>query len=169
MPLERNLNEYVAGFIDGEGCFSLSFRKDVRHERSGSPVYYSWKAMFAVMLRIDDEEVLHMVKDTLGCGSITHAQAGAVRYQVANLDDLQAKLVPFFIRYPLIGKKGRDFELWKEAVQILYAKKHGMLEGDGKASEVRLESVHALMRQYKATSADKPLRRPARVPLGEPI
>ena len=37
--------DYVAGFVDGEGCFILSFRRDIRHDcgkRSGiKPTYYT--------------------------------------------------------------------------------------------------------------------------------
>jgi intein-encoded DNA endonuclease-like protein len=33
--------EYIAGYVDGEGCFGLQFRKDVRHERPNTPIYYS--------------------------------------------------------------------------------------------------------------------------------
>jgi len=36
--------DYIAGFVDGEGCFDLQFRRDIRHKRLGKPVYYSWKA-----------------------------------------------------------------------------------------------------------------------------
>gem|GEM_PF-6727427 len=39
--------EYVAGFVDGEGCFALKFRRDVRRDRMGSPEYFYWDAEFA--------------------------------------------------------------------------------------------------------------------------
>lgn len=34
--------DYIAGFVDGEGCFALKFRRDVRHDRPGNPEYYYW-------------------------------------------------------------------------------------------------------------------------------
>ena len=38
----------VAEITNQDGCFDLQFRKDVRHERSGSPTYYRWKIQFVI-------------------------------------------------------------------------------------------------------------------------
>jgi len=62
--------EYIAGYIDGEGCFGLQFRKDVRHERPGSPVYYSWKAQFMITARKDEIDLFKRIKFFFGCGKI---------------------------------------------------------------------------------------------------
>jgi hypothetical protein len=168
MANSRDLAEYVAGLIDGEGCFSLTFRQDVRHERPGSPVYYSWKVMFAIELRKDDYKLLQTVKRILDCGSMTYSQKGTVRYQVANLDDLNVKIVSFFERYPLLGKKGLDFGYWKEAVKILYSRKYKLvdkiIQGD-----TRLKEIHTAMRPYKGTYANKPLRVPEVLPNRKPL
>ena len=129
---DKNLpsGDYIAGFVDGEGCFALTFRRDVRHERKGKPVYYSWKVLFAIVLRKDDSELLKKIESVLGCGSIsfTHMREnGEVRYQVSNIDDLREKIIPFFEKYKLYGKKKYDFNLWSEAVGILkkYKSKRG--------------------------------------------
>lgn len=41
--IEKLPEDYIAGFVDGEGCFALNFRRDIRHERgkrSGiKPIY----------------------------------------------------------------------------------------------------------------------------------
>jgi len=46
--------EFIAGLTEGEGCFALKFRRDVRRERPNSPVYFGWQALFAIVLRSDD-------------------------------------------------------------------------------------------------------------------
>lgn len=37
---------------------------------------------------------------------------------------LKNDIIPFFIKYPLIGRKSKDFELWCKLVEIIYNKKH---------------------------------------------
>ena len=40
-------------------------------------------------------------------------------FQVNNLKDIQAAVVPFFRRFPLVGRKEIDFELFADAVSML--------------------------------------------------
>ncbi len=132
--LDQNLpsGDYITGFVDGEGCFALTFRRDIRHERKGKPVYYSWKVLFAIVLRRDDYELLEKISLVLDCGAISFTEPrgnfdGGVRYQVSNIDDLKEKIIPFFCKYELHGKKKYDFNLWAKAVDILgkYKSKRG--------------------------------------------
>ena len=164
---ERNLDDYIAGFVDGEGCFGLSMRRDVRNERKSKKMYLSWKAVFAIELRSDDKDILVMIKDRLGCGSISYYKEGkVVRYQVSNLDDLGNVVVPFFMEHPLIGKKAKDFELWKDAVKLLCARKgrgiqmkvvkgrRGFVPVPYAEGEMEhLERIYQAMRTFKAVSA----------------
>ncbi len=115
--------DYIAGFVDGEGCFALNYRRDVRHDRgkrSGiKPVYFYWDIQFAIVLREDDKEILENIKKTLNCGKVTGPnRAGQVRFQITDINDLSDKVVPFFKKHQLHAKKKFDFQLWEEAVRI---------------------------------------------------
>ena len=120
--MEKLPGAYITGFVDGEGCFALSFRRDVRHERgkrSGKkPVYFYWKAQFVIVLRNDDKKLIERIKKSLDCGSISFTR-NQIRYQVSSLDDLKNKIAPFFFRYGLQSKKREDFILWSKAIEIL--------------------------------------------------
>jgi hypothetical protein len=35
------------------------------------------------------------------------------------LPDLRERIVPFFERFPLVGMKAQDFELWSEAIRLM--------------------------------------------------
>ncbi|SRR5258708_7182964 len=118
--------DYIAGLVDGEGCFSLNFRRDVRRERKKSPIYFRWKAAFSIVMRMDDHSLLELVKTTLGCGDITYSR-GNVRFQVQDTQILQSIIVPFFTLHKLYGKKSKDFQLWKEAVSILVKNRYTQL------------------------------------------
>src|SRR3990167_7807184 len=111
--------DYIAGFVDGEGCFALKFRRDIKLNRKNTPVYFYWDIEFAIMLREDDKEILESIKETIGCGRISTSKRGSVRYSVNHVGDLIDKIVPFFELYPLHAKKLFDFELWREAVEII--------------------------------------------------
>ena len=62
--------DYVAGFVDGEGCFYLTYRSEIRYERPGKPKYFRWTPYFAINLRQDDKEILEKIRNTLSCGNI---------------------------------------------------------------------------------------------------
>ena len=168
LEMARNLDDYIVGFVDGEGCFAFSFRRDVRHERRTRKIYYSWKAMFVIELRSDDTSILILIQDRLKCGRITQSNQGRVaRYQVADLHDLQDKIIPFFTAHVLIGKKGQDFLLWREAVNILYTRKlkkvrqsrigvRGFSTVPYSEGEIeRLKELYERMRPFKSVSAEK--------------
>lgn len=142
--------DYVAGFVDGEGCFDLQFRRDVRHERVNKPIYYSWKVQFAIVARKDDKELLKKIKATLNCGYIYYARGDQVRYSVQDIENLCNVIIPFFKKYPLFGKKKKDFELWAEAVTIIYQNKNKPIVTRDKKELQRLIEIHRLMQKYKS-------------------
>lgn len=152
--------DYIAGFVDGEGCFALNFRRDVRHERKNKPIYFIWKPQFAIMLRGDDIKILEKIKTTLDCGSVITTAKGLIRYQVADVNDLMQKIIPFFEKHALHAKKKFDFELWKEGVAIIARNKrkkvnvkkgtYGFIKTEWNPEDLtRLEEINREMRQYK--------------------
>ena len=156
--------EYVSGLVDGEGCFSLNFRQDLKKNRTHSPRYFRWHAVFAISLRADDDNLLKLVKETLVCGDISYLK-DLVQYQVQNTDDLQNKIIPFFRLHRLYGKKAKDFDLWEEAVEIIARnKKRGVNLEKGKRGFVkvvwngddikRLKEIRLRMKLYKSKGKD---------------
>lgn len=112
-------HDYIAGLVDGEGCFSFRPYNEVKRHRKGAPVYFRWQAEFVIGLRADDWQLLELVRDSIGCGTVTGSR-GAVRYSVQGINKLRNIIVPLFIKHPLHGKKQKDFELWSRAIEILY-------------------------------------------------
>jgi len=161
--MEKLPGDYIAGFVDGEGCFALNFRRDIRHERgkrSGvKPIYFYWDIQFAIVLREDDKEILEKIRDTLECGKVTGPnKKGQVRFQATEINDLSKKIVPFFEKYQLHAKKKFDFQLWKEAVEIFKRNQRPTLNvGKGGFYKInwnpedlkRLKEIYKEMRKYK--------------------
>ena len=155
--------DYIAGFVDGEGCFALKFRRDIKPERKNKPVYFYWDIEFAIVLRKDDEEIIKNIRDTLACGRISVNRSGQVRYSVNRIDDLLDKVVPFFERYRLRAKKRFDFELWTEALEILSKNQQTKTKRKGigfariewkKDDLKRLIEIQEEMREFKSKRND---------------
>lgn len=110
--------DYIAGFVDGEGCFSLNLRRDRHLDRKIYREYFYWKPAFSIVLDKSDRAILEKIKDTLGCGKIWESGPGA-QFHVQNINDLSEKVIPFFDHYTLRAKKLEDYQAWREAISII--------------------------------------------------
>ena len=154
--------DYIAGFIDGEGCFALKFRRDKKIRGGTTKEYFYWRAEFAIVLREDDQEILYEIKKMLSCGSINKTKNGEqVRYSVQGIKELNDKIIPFFIKHPLRAKKRLDFNLWAEAIKILAKYRTGKINiepGQGSFTKkeigaddtARLNEIRDEMVRYKS-------------------
>jgi hypothetical protein len=66
---------------------------------------------FSVSQNGDRAEVLHALKAYFGCGSIRPDRTDrTVKWETRRLDDLVERVIPHFVRWPLVSGKQRDFE-----------------------------------------------------------
>src|SRR3989344_6100926 len=114
---------YVAGFVDGEGSFSISIGKDAEYRR-GVQV----RAEFEIELRADDQEILERILVTIGCGKIYDCSYDRygwyphVKYKITGAKDMIDYLFPFLDQYNLQAKKRGAYKLFKQIV-LMYRKK----------------------------------------------
>lgn len=147
MALKMNINKFLAD----TACFDLQFRRDVRHKRTGSPVYYSWKAQFIVTGSLNKEDLLREIQGLIGCGKLHYITAKQLRYSVQSIDDIHEKVIPFFKEHPLSeSKKLNDFELWAKAVEIIHQNKGKSLSQWPKESFGQLIDIQKAIQKYKA-------------------
>jgi hypothetical protein len=78
-----------------------------------------WKLSAAFTVSQRDREPLDLFHETLGCGSLRRAGNGGWYWEVNRLSDISSLIVPFFERFPLVGQKANDFDLFKSAVALL--------------------------------------------------
>ena len=97
----------------GEASFMLVCRPRGDYERR-------WKISAAFNVAQKDPEPLELFMRTLGCGTMRRAGNSGWYWEVNRLSDIQAAIVPFFERFPLVGAKARDFELFRCAVRVLW-------------------------------------------------
>ena len=118
--IPESFGHWLAGFVDGEGCFYAYTRK--------TKTYRTCMVGLEIKLRADDLPLLIMIQETLGTGNIVHRKykppdKPQVRLRVGKVMDLKKIIIPLFNKYPLLSKKKRDFSIWKRAVELAYISK----------------------------------------------
>ena len=122
--------EWVVGFVDGEGCFSIPIFRN-KSCRSGWQV----QPEFSVVQGERSVSVLHALEECFGCGVVSvnrrhdnHRQ-DMWRYSVRRRVDLQKRIVPFFEANPLRTAKALDFRSFAEVVVMMSRGDHLRMEG----------------------------------------
>src|SRR3989344_1878260 len=121
METKKN-NFNIATIASNDACFDLQFRKDIRRERTNSPIYYRWKVQFIITGPKKDAKLMEKIKKEISCGNVNIIKNQA-RFSVQKISDIIENVVPFFKKNRLLGKKQRDFELWQRAANIIYNNK----------------------------------------------
>jgi hypothetical protein len=110
-----SFGNWIAGFIDGEGCFCIRSQK--------VSMSYTHSPQFRIKLRIDDRDVLLEIVRRTKIGYVKDTKRGKstgnpfAEWLVVSKEDV-TNLCCFLMRYPLRAKKKRDFIIWKKAVTV---------------------------------------------------
>ena len=158
----KKLNpHYVAGFIDGEGCFSVSIGRHKTLKRG-----FEVRPEFEIELRKDDQEILERIALTIGAGKIydlSYERYGwypHAKFKITNMRDMQGYLFPFLDRYPLQAKKAKSYWLFRTIVMMVSKKEHLSDKGFEKIVRLR-DSLRSLGKKAKTfgnrEGAGKPL------------
>jgi hypothetical protein len=130
--LDMDIASYISGYVDGEGCFCVSFQPSKRHR-------FGWEVRpsFSVSQNADRAQVLYVILREWGCGHIRPDRSdNTLKYEVRNIHALVEKVNPHFRRYPLQSAKQEDVERFDSICQLVYTGKH--LEVNGLEQIVRL-------------------------------
>ena len=114
------LRPYISGYVDGEGCFSVSLSR-----RSKMLMGYEVRPSFAVAQNSDRARVLYLMKEYFKCGSIRKDSSDkTLKYEVRSLTDLVRNIIPHFEEYPLLSEKHESFLLFRSIVVDMVSGKH---------------------------------------------
>ncbi len=112
--------QYITGFVDGEGCFSITIRRSKKMK-------LGWfiSLSFQIHLHSNDKNLLIKIRENLGnIGGIYKGHSDSCSFNVSSLSEIVNVLIPFFDKYPLLSKKREDFELFKMVALIMSKKEH---------------------------------------------
>ena len=71
-----------------------------------------------------------------GCGK-TYRRNNAVDFRVTKFTDVTGKIIPFLIKYPIIGAKYQDYLDWCAAVKLMENKEHLTFKGLNKIKIIK--------------------------------
>ena len=132
--------DWIAGFVDAEGCFRLSIIKNKNFK--GNPwlpslynrnketniIPLSVRLYFQIGLHKKDELILKLIQSKLGVGKIYSSRTDMVELQVNSFKDMAA-VINFFDKYPLITQKWADYLLFRKAYELILNKEHLTIKG----------------------------------------
>jgi hypothetical protein len=119
--------EYLAGFIDGEGCFSVSI-----HPHKNARWGWIIDPDFTINQHRQSRELLERIQKFFGCGKIyekSQGKSNVLTYVVYSRRSIYEKIIPFLDAHPLISHKRYDYKKFREIIELLMLKKHYTLEG----------------------------------------
>ncbi len=127
LPSRRKyLHYYIVGLVDGEGCFSISVKRqeDTRFGWVVDPVFHVTQSK-------ERRQILEVLREVFKCGRITPKPGqgdSVLQYVVDARKHLAERIVPFFRRHkPII--KWREFEVFAEIVEALERGEHKNVDG----------------------------------------
>jgi LAGLIDADG endonuclease len=141
---------WVVGFVDGEGCFSVSIHRNANAKSTGG---WQLHPVFHVYQHERYREVLEGLIPVFGCGRVRSKGPGSSvwTYAVDALRLLEGQVVPFFERYPLVVK-AEDFRRFAAIVRGMRRREH--LTGEGFERMVRLAYEMNLAGKQRSRSID---------------
>lgn len=113
---------WIVGFVDGEGCFSVSVHRSSMMHRHGG---WQLQPVFHVYQHQDHRDVLEAMISVFGCGRVRPKgpNSSVWTFAVDGLRNLDEAVVPFFERYRPVVKRG-DFEAFAIIVRSMRRKEH---------------------------------------------
>jgi LAGLIDADG DNA endonuclease family protein len=118
---------WVVGFVDGEGCFSVSIHRNGFVKSTGG---WQLHPVFHVYQHERYRAVLEGLVHVFGCGRVRAKgpNSSVWTFAVDSLVRLDACVLPFFERHPLVVKHD-DFGIFATIVRAMLRKEHLTREG----------------------------------------
>jgi hypothetical protein len=95
---------WVTGFVDGEGCFSVSFVR--QRDRAGRKGLQSRVPDLAAVRRVANRRY-------------DNHRENMAQFIVSRREDLVGRMIPFFRQHPLRSAKRQDFEPFAMCVDLI--------------------------------------------------
>jgi hypothetical protein len=113
---------WVAGFVDGEGCFSVSIHANPNARSTGG---WQLQPVFHVYQHMSYRAVLEELVRFFGCGTVRPKgpESSVLTFAVQSRSDQEKVILPFFERYRLVVKDA-DFRRFAAIVRMMRRREH---------------------------------------------
>ncbi len=121
--------DYIIGLVDGEGSFTAYIRnpdlnENIKRRVKAEPRFY-------LKLAEKDKNILYELKKFFDCGNVYFQRdkrknhQNCYRYEVANRNDLEKVIIPFFKKHQLrLVSKKKDFKIFCQIMKKIKRKEH---------------------------------------------
>jgi hypothetical protein len=152
---QERLESYIAGFVDGEGCFHVALQRNpcTRVGRQLVPE-------FRISQDVARAKVLDLAREVLGCGLLRENRRGSNDHTyvlvVRRRQDLLERVIPFFERNPLLSCKQDEFNTFAGIVRAMARGEHLALEGFERlaAEALQMNGGGRYRRRHRAQSPE---------------
>jgi LAGLIDADG endonuclease len=156
------IEQWIVGFVDGEGCFSISVVRN-----AGCRLGWQVQHEFSVTQAASSRSALELLVEEFGCGYVIEGtrhdnhRESLLRFSVKRREQLSDVVVPFFEEHPLRTAKRLDFERFASVLRAMQGGAH--LSADGLRWIAR-ETEHMNRRQRsRYLESSEAIRQPAHV------
>lgn len=144
---------WVVGYIDGEGCFSVSLFRN-------KTTKFGWQAFpeFVVTQGEKSKNSLEILMKFFRCGKVfvnkryDNHKENIYRYCVRSKKDLIETIIPFFEENQLRTAKKKDFEIFAKIISMMNENKHSELDGLKKIAKMIEKMNHKKSSKFLESS-----------------
>jgi hypothetical protein len=142
---ERLNSKWVAGFVDGEGCFHIGINRLPK-------MTLGWQVLpeFRVVQHQRDERLLYRLKDFFGFGNVVVNHGDRKEFRVRGLENLQS-IVKFFNKNLLQTSKKDDFEIFSTVIQLMNNGEHLKQKGLQKIAKLASQTNRKVTRNLESS------------------
>ena len=155
-----DLEQWAVGFVDGEGCFSISIVRN-----PGCRLGWQVQHEFAVTQAADSRSALEGLIQVFRCGRLIENRrhddhrVDLLRFSVKRRIDLVDHVIPFFEEHPLRTAKQLDFIRFATVLHMMSTGAHLTTEGLGGIARITEQMNRKTRSRYLESS--EAIRRPA--------
>lgn len=128
-PVKENISidnpQWLAGFTSGEGSFGIK----IKNSNTGSASKVIIELIFQINQHVRDKQLIGLISEYFGCGKIYKHSLNAVVYRISKRSDLIEVIIPFFMKYPILGIKALDFKDFCVVSELVKSKAYHNKEG----------------------------------------
>lgn len=144
----RISNEYLSGFVDGEGCFYVGFGR-----RLDLPLKWQIITEFHLSQNPGGKNVLEEFARRLDCGYVKLNHPGSSKDKswvliVKDRKDLKEKVIPFFKKYPLHTSKRVELTIFEKVLSIIESKTHLNKDGFSQIVDLVFQNPRVTNKRY---------------------
>lgn len=130
--------EWLSGFVEGEGCFTVNIYK-----KKESVLGKGVKLVFKITQDNRNLSILEKIVEFLGCGRLYSQSkiknSRVTDFMVTGLIDIVDKVIPFFLAHPLHGVKKNELLDFIKVTELMKEKSHLTKEGLAQIQKIKEE------------------------------